>query len=101
MERTLEGIRDEIERMDRALIELLSCRLRVALDIETIKRERCLPIRSPEREQNELAMVLAYAQTLEPTLDGEFLTQLMTLIFAMSVAQQELQRVRATEYANK
>ena len=100
MKKTLEDIRGEIEKIDQALVELLSIRLALALNAEMLKREAGSQIHSPERENNEREKVITFARTLEPTLPEKFLTQLMMLIFRMSVEQQKLQRAKATEHAS-
>lgn len=46
----LHGIRDEIERIDRALIELIAERVRLARRVGTVKRGAGLPTLDPPRE---------------------------------------------------
>ena len=47
---SLEAIRDEIERIDRAMIALIAERVRLAREVGVAKRARGLPILDPARE---------------------------------------------------
>ncbi|HEX8696894.1 MAG TPA: chorismate mutase [Longimicrobium sp.] len=47
----LEAIRDEIERIDRAIIALIAERVRLAREVGVAKRARGLPILDPRARQ--------------------------------------------------
>lgn len=48
---TFDEIREEIDRLDRQLLEVFNRRAELALAIGAIKKERGLPIYDPEREK--------------------------------------------------
>ena len=54
----IEDWRDEIDRVDQELVELLNRRAHCAIEIGRIKRERGLPIYLPEREREVVAHVV-------------------------------------------
>jgi chorismate mutase len=56
----LTRLRDEIERVDRAIIDLIVERVRLAREVGGIKREAGLPLLDPARE----AAVIRRAATL-------------------------------------
>jgi chorismate mutase len=59
--------RQHIDRIDRTIVALLAERLRLALTLGEIKRERGWPVRSPEREAEVFARVRdAAARPLTP-----------------------------------
>lgn len=51
MGRSIEEIRKEIDRIDDRLIELLSQRARLVLEIGDLKKAQGLPVYVPDREQ--------------------------------------------------
>ena len=51
-EPTLSELRDQIDRIDDRLLELLAERVRVALRIGELKNEGGLPVYDPERERS-------------------------------------------------
>lgn len=51
-EPTLSELRDQIDRIDDRLLELLAERVRVALRIGELKSEGGLPVYDPERERS-------------------------------------------------
>jgi chorismate mutase len=57
----IEDWRDEIDRVDEKLVELLNRRAQCAIEIGRIKRERGLPVYSPEREQEVVRHVARIA----------------------------------------
>jgi chorismate mutase-like protein len=48
---TLEELRNQIDALDRQLVELLSERARAAVEIGRLKRDTNLPIYEPQRER--------------------------------------------------
>ena len=52
--KTIEGLREEIDRIDRQLLELLSQRAETALRIAACKHEKKLPVFDPVREKKLL-----------------------------------------------
>ena len=57
----IEDWRDEIDRVDEKLVELLNRRAQCAIEIGRIKRERGLPVYSPEREREVVRHVAGIA----------------------------------------
>jgi chorismate mutase-like protein len=53
MDRTIETIRREIDALDHQLVELLSKRARLVLEIGNLKKTQGLPVYAPDRE-NEI-----------------------------------------------
>lgn len=58
--RALAQLREEMERIDRALIDLIAERVQLAREVGEAKRAACLPILDPARE----AAVVRRAGTL-------------------------------------
>lgn len=56
---TIDDIRKEIDRIDKALVELINRRAKCALEIGKLKKTSDESIFAPEREQQVLARVLA------------------------------------------
>ena len=54
----IEDWRNEIDRVDQELVELLNRRAHCAIEIGRIKRERGLPIYLPEREREVIQHVV-------------------------------------------
>jgi len=59
--RTLDELRDDIDRVDEVLVRLLNERARVACEIGRIKKERGIAIYQPDREKQVLAHVRSVA----------------------------------------
>lgn len=78
----IPALRDEIDRIDRQLLELIARRLRRAVEIAHLKVARRLDLRSPAREEELLADARAGAVRLG--LDPGFVEELMTLILRSS-----------------
>jgi chorismate mutase len=47
----LEGIRERLDELDRALVELLGRRVHLARKAAAVKREAGMPMHDPERER--------------------------------------------------
>jgi len=59
--RTLDELRDDIDRVDEVIVRLLNERARVAVEIGRLKKERNVPIYQPDREKQVLAHVRSVA----------------------------------------
>ena len=59
--RTLEELRDDIDRVDEVIVRLLNERARVAVEIGEMKKQLQVPIYQPEREKQVLAHVRSVA----------------------------------------
>src|SRR5881628_3650264 len=55
--RTLDDLRDDIDRIDEVLVRLLNERARVACEVGVIKKEQDIEVYQPEREKQVLAHV--------------------------------------------
>jgi chorismate mutase len=55
--RTLDELRDDIDRVDEVLVRLLNERARVACEIGRVKKERGIEVYQPEREKQVIAHV--------------------------------------------
>lgn len=65
---TLSELRDQIDRIDDRLLELLAERIRIALRIGELKSEGGLPVYDPERERN---IFLRLCQRATPPLSPD------------------------------
>jgi chorismate mutase len=59
--RTLDELRDDIDRVDEVIVRLLNERARVAVEIGQLKKSLNLPIYQPDREKQVLAHVRSIA----------------------------------------
>jgi len=59
--RTLDELRDDIDRVDEVIVRLLNERARVAVAIGQLKKEQRVPIYQPDREKQVLAHVRGVA----------------------------------------
>jgi chorismate mutase len=59
--RTLDELRDDIDRVDEVIVRLLNERARVAVEIGRVKKELNVPIYQPDREKAVLAHVRGVA----------------------------------------
>jgi chorismate mutase len=59
--RTLEELREDIDRVDEVLVRLLNERARVAVEIGRVKKEQGFDVYQPERENQVLAHVRGVA----------------------------------------
>jgi len=63
----IDDWRKEIDDIDEKLVELLNQRSQCAIEIGRLKRERALPIYSPDREAEVLSLVVKHnGGPLEP-----------------------------------
>jgi 3-deoxy-7-phosphoheptulonate synthase len=81
------NLRDEIDRIDREVVELIARRLRRALEIAALKQERGLPLRSPEREAELLAE--AQEEGRRFGLEDDFVAELFDLLLTHTRAAQQ------------
>ncbi len=82
----IPSLRDEIDRVDRALIKLVARRLHSSVEIAKIKSTKGLPMRSPEREKELIEEAVADAATLG--VGREYIENLMNLVLTHSRAEQ-------------
>lgn len=59
--RTLDELRDDIDRVDEVLVRLLNERARVACEIGKLKKDLGVDVYQPEREKQVLAHVRSIA----------------------------------------
>src|ERR671936_1676467 len=59
--RTLDELREDIDRVDEVLVRLLNERARVACEIGRVKKEQGIELYQPEREKEVLAHVRSVA----------------------------------------
>jgi chorismate mutase len=59
--RTLDELRDDIDRVDEVIVRLLNERARVAVEIGHMKKSLNVPIYQPDREKQVLAHVRSVA----------------------------------------
>ena len=59
--RTLDELRDDIDRVDEVIVRLLNERARVAVEIGHLKKTLKVPIYQPDREKQVLAHVRSVA----------------------------------------
>jgi chorismate mutase/prephenate dehydrogenase len=65
----LRELRDEIDEIDREIVELLAKRLRLVMKVGEFKRAHDLAIYDPDRERDLLARVAKHAPApLEPEM---------------------------------
>lgn len=77
--KTIEELRQEINKIDEAMANLFNKRMEVAKDIALYKKENNLPIFDKERELQLLNKNLEYIQDDLKPLYREFLIKLMEL----------------------
>lgn len=81
---------------DELLEPLGQTRLKVALEIELVKRELGEPIHCPQREREELSRLQQLALELELSLSAEEIEAFFQEVFTASRQAQEKQRFAAT-----
>jgi chorismate mutase/prephenate dehydrogenase len=78
--------RRDIDRVDRALIQLVARRLHSSLEIAKIKAAKELPMYSPEREKELIEEAVADGAALG--VEREYIENLMNLVLTHSRAAQ-------------
>jgi chorismate mutase/prephenate dehydrogenase len=79
---TLEGLRDEIDGIDRKLVELLAQRRRVVEEVVKVKQEHDLPTFHPAREENLISA--RRAQAAQAGLDPDYIEDLFRTVMRHS-----------------
>jgi len=82
----IPSMRDEIDRIDRQVIRLLSKRLRNSVDIGRLKAQRDLAMRSPEREAELIAEMREEATG--GGMDPDYAQELIEVVLRHSRAAQ-------------
>ena len=82
----IPSMRDQIDRIDRQVIRLLSKRLRNSVDIGRLKAQRDLAMRSPEREAELIAEMREEAE--EGDMDPAYAQELIEVVLRHSRAAQ-------------
>lgn len=83
----MEPLRDEIDSIDKQIIELLSKRFKISEKIAAIKREKNLPLFDPTREK----LILEKIKSNDPIIQEE-LREVYRAIFAESKKVQRLKQ---------
>ena len=82
----IPSMRDEIDRIDRQVIRLLSRRLRNSVDIGRLKAQRDLAMRSPEREAELIAEMREEAT--DGGMEPDYAQELVEVVLRHSRAAQ-------------
>ena len=83
----MEPLRDEIDSIDKQIIELLSKRFKISEKIASIKKEKNLPLLDPTREKH----ILEKIKSKDPIIQEE-LREVYRAIFAESKKVQRLKQ---------
>ncbi|WP_420455600.1 3-deoxy-7-phosphoheptulonate synthase [Rubrivirga sp.] len=87
----LDGLRHDLDAVDRRLVDALAERQRLVADVAAVKAtDGALPIQDPSREQDLLARVHALAE--DAGVDGYFASQLYRQILRHSVRFQAVRQ---------
>ena len=82
----IPSMRDEIDRVDRALVSLVARRLHASVEIGRIKAKRGLPLRSPDREAELIDE--AREDAVAAGVDPDYIEALFTTVLDYSRAAQ-------------
>jgi chorismate mutase len=94
---TIETLRNDIDALDRQIVELLATRQRLAMAIGRLKAGNGLPVRVPERERALLARIRH--QAAGHRLDVATVERLYGLILETSRRAQLADRLAGEEGA--
>jgi len=83
----IEELRNEIDKIDGEIINLLVRRKKIARNIGEIKKKGKIPILDPSREERLLKRVLDFA--VERGLNPEYVKKMYDLILTESKHEQE------------
>ncbi len=83
----IPSLRDEIDRVDRALIKLIARRLHSSVDIAKIKEVKGLAMRSPDREKELIEEAVADGEALG--VGRDYVEALMNVVLDHSRAAQQ------------
>lgn len=86
----LSEIRQQITRIDRALLKLLSERHRLAFDVARSKEVTQKPLRDLAREQQLLQELVQFAESQNYQLEPQYITEIFQRIIEDSVATQQV-----------
>ncbi|HDR1021837.1 TPA: prephenate dehydratase [Pasteurella multocida] len=86
----LSEIRQQITRIDRALLKLLSERHRLAFDVARSKEVIQKPLRDLEREQQLLQELVQFAESQNYQLEPQYITEIFQRIIEDSVVTQQV-----------
>jgi len=89
--KSLQALRDELDRIDQALIERAAERQRIVSEIGRIKKSAGRQLRDYRRERQVLDGVRAHAAGLH--LDPDVAERLLTTLIEASLTRQETERV--------
>lgn len=78
----IEGLREEIDKVDREIVQLLNKRIELVLHIGELKNRDELAVEDLEREKEILSKLCG------DKLDGEFLRNIYEVIFRYSKSKQ-------------
>jgi len=81
----LQELRAEIDKIDKQLIQLINQRMDISVKVAEYKKQHNLPVHDPKREQEILEKLSAVAGKERE----EAITELYSLIFKLSRAEQE------------
>ena len=87
--RTLEELRQEIDRIDREMVKLFEERMQVVTEVSEVKQAAGLPVLDASREESVVAKNTAYLT--DPGLAGYY-ERLIRQIMALSREYQESRR---------
>jgi len=93
----LESLRAEIDRVDEALIEMISRRIEISRKIGYIKRAMGLPTRDPGREQEVVKKWIALSK--EKGLPEDLAQNIVKLLIQYSIAAQSTNRASGLRVA--
>lgn len=83
---TIENVRQEIENIDRELVELIAKRVEFADDILKYKHQANLPIN--DDTQNNVVIDRAVSIATERGLDSTVVKQIFNLLIQMNIERQ-------------
>ena len=89
--KSLEALRDELDRIDRELVERAAERQRIVSEIGRIKKSAGRQLRDFRRERQVLDGVRAHAA--DSGLDPDVAERLLTTLIEASLTRQETERV--------
>lgn len=84
---SLAAFRQEIDRLDDRILELLKARVNIAKKIAKVKFDKGLPIRDEQRERELLTKIGSKAEGFK--LDPELIKRIFREIIELSVEAQK------------
>lgn len=94
-ELTLAALRDEIDRLDEAIVRLLDQRTRRACEIGRLKRQVAAPIYEPGRE----AVVIAHVKAVNSSLAGPLSDEAIERLYERVIDEaRRIQRLEAERH---